>query len=339
MLAGLLVPLACGGGAPPHDHVEVAGSVVRDDPTAVAAVDGALELLVSGDRAGAHAALTAALDRHPDSYEALLEHARLGAALGDTAPALATYQRLFLADPADVPVARGLARLALFLGRVDLAGPAADALAGPDAAAGDLALAAEVALAAGDVELARTRAEEATRVDPKHPDGHHQLALALLEGAALGGPDATATDQVQVALRKAIHQDPGRVEARHLLGTLLLQGDAEARGTRLLDSIELVRELEDPAFAAGDPAERIQRARAIGVELPGWSRPQLEVARAQLALGQPVKADATLAEAMAKRPRLLELYKLRYAAALARGDTKAERNWLERWTEQRSQDD
>ncbi|MDF1800162.1 MAG: hypothetical protein P1V81_13365 [Planctomycetota bacterium] len=338
LLAGVALLGACAGGTDP-----TGAAFVRADAEAVAEVAVALERLAGGDRAGAFATLEAVVARHPDSYEAQLEFARLAATNGSTAPALAAYQALFAANlaagvPHDPSVARGLTRLALFLGQTDVAVEASASLAGPGATAADLALAARAAFESGDPATARLHAEAAVAADPRDAEAHHQLALALLElpGAAV---DATQTTGAQASLRKAIQEDPGRIEARFLLGTLMLQADDTIRGERLLEVTELVRELDTPGFLALEPRARIRRARQIAEEVPAWSRPLLEVARAQLALGQPAKADETLAEAMQLKPKTLELYKLRYAAAIARNDPKAQKNWLQRWTDKRSQDE
>jgi len=340
LLAGVALLGACAG-----DSDQAPTSFVRADAEAVAEVAVALERLASGDRVGAFATLEAVVARHPESYEAQLEYARLAATSGSTAPALAAYQALFAADapagtagPSDPSVARGLTRLALFLGQTEVAVEASASLTGPGATAADLALAARAAFESGEPAAAKLHAEAAVAADPRDAEAHHQLALALLElpGAA---EDATQTAEAQASLRKAIQEDPGRIEARFLLGTLMLQADDVVRGERLLEVTDLVRELDTPGFQALDPRTRIRRARTIAEEVPAWSRPLLEVARAQLALGQPAKADETLAEAMQLKPKTLELYKLRYAAAIARNDPKAQKNWLERWTDKRSQDE
>ena len=335
LLIGSLFLGACAGEDQAAPTAELPIELARGDAAALARVEVALEHLAGGRRPDALATLEACLDAHPGSLEANLEYARLAATSGHTAPALATYERLHAADPTDDGVARGLARLALFLGREDLAGRAADVLAADaSSSAADLALAAEVALAAGDVPLARSRAEAAVERDPMDPAAHHQLALAMLEEL----DDTLATGPVQNTLRVAVHLDPGRTEARHLLATLLMQVGKEELGRGLLDANALIAELGSAEYAALGPRPRMKRAREVADDLPTWSRPALEIARAQLALGQAAKAEETLVGAMDLRPRSLELYKLRYAAALARADAKAADNWLERWNLKREQD-
>jgi len=300
---------ACGGG-PTFEH---------GLPEANAALDAALEA------GSGMAAFESLLARYPSSYEVKLEYAHRAASAGNNAQALQTFEELSRADSADKAAARKLAALCLFVGQLDRAAVPIASLLLDQPTSDDQVLAARLAHARGDLVEAEARGRAAVAADSKNSAAHFELALILLDGEA---PESPA---VEAELKAALASDPGLAEAHYALGTWLLQADDEAAGKRQLETSQLARELTAPAFLKVAPQERMQRAYQIGARLPKWSQPLLEIARAELELGRPKKAEASLALAAKLVPNTPERAKLLYATAKARGDQAQAKKRLKEW--------
>jgi len=269
--------------------------------------------------------------RFPRSFEVRLEYARHAATAGNSAQALETFEALGAAAPDDRAVARRLCNLCLFVGQLDRAAAPLQRLLGADEpTAEDHVLAARLARARGDLTAALDFARTAVRAAPESAAAHHELARVLLEANA---PDeAAATAELEAALAL----DPGLAEARFLLGTLLLQAGDELAGQRALDAGTLAEQLTSADFRARPAEERLQRAHQLAARIPDWSRPWLEVARAELELGRPKKAELSLARAGELRPDDVERLKLLFAAAKAAGRTQLADQRLAAWREART---
>ena len=190
-------------------------------------------------------------------------------------------------------------------------------------------LAARLAHASGDLAGAERAARAAVAARSNSSAAHHELALVLLELEPLDEAAARAELEAALAL------DPGLAEAHYALGTLLLQMGAEAPGQRALEASALVHELDSPAFGKLPPTKRIQRAYQIGARLPSWSRPLIEIARAELELGRPKKAESTLERAATLAPNDPERHKLLYATAKATGNKALAQKRLTAWRKAR----
>ncbi len=298
--------------------------LTRGDADALAVAQAAVELVAEGNRPAAVAKLEAAIERYPHSYELRFEFARVASNSRFTAPALDTFELLMAADPDDLDVPRNYARLAIYVGQfVRAKEPIAHLLAAQDPTSEDFAVAASLALALGDSTGATSAAENAIKADAKNASAYHLLGKSILD---TGGSESDAL----AALATALEIDPGLDAARFSYGTLLLQKGSE-RGQAELARWQASSSLTGPEFTGSKSEERLALARKVSKALPTWSLPWIEIARCQLELGQPRKAEESLAIAFKRAPFTLECYKLSYAAARAQNDSKNAALWLDRW--------
>lgn len=309
---GLLLTAACDAGP----------RFERANPEALAAIEKALET---------NAPLDELVARYPNSYEVRFESARRAATSGNSALAIETFEELGADAPDDLVLARRLCNLCLFVGQLDRAEvPLARLLDRPQPSSEDRVLAARLARARGDLPGATTHARAAVLQDPSSSRAHHELALVLLESTTPDERTATAE------LRAALALDPGSTDAHFTLGTLLLQAGGEDEGRRALEASALTQELGSASFRRLPVASRQQRAHQIAARLPNWSRPWLEIARAELELGRPKRAEVSLARAAELLPDDVERYKLLYAAAKAAGKSQLATQRLAAWRQARS---
>lgn len=307
---------ACGGG-PRFEH---------DEPEAVAALNAAL---ASGEGLQTLKELRA---RYPNSFEVQLEYARRAASAGNNAQAIEVFEALAEDDPTSATVARKLAALCLFVGQLERAAAPIGALMAEDPAPADLVLAARLAHARGDLKDAEALTQRALAAAPDDNSAHFVLAQVLFDG------DDPGSEAVRDELLAALLGDPGLAEAHYALGTWYLQAGDEAAGGRQLEAATLVDELTSKAFLDAPAKERMQRAYQIGARLPTWSAPMLEVARAELELGRPKKAEASLGRAAKLVPQTPERHKLLFAAAKARGEEALAAERFEAWRRARLED-
>jgi tetratricopeptide (TPR) repeat protein len=311
----LVVSVACCGGGP---------HLTRGDADAIAAAQAAVDLVATGNRPSAITKLEAAIERYPKSYELRFEFARVASNSRFTAPALDTFEMLMIEDPGDLDVPRNYARLATFTGQLERAkAPIAVLLGAAQPSSADYTAAARLAFELGDTGGAKAAAEKAIAKDSGNADAHLLLGKSLLEA---GGDDQNA----MAVLAKALELNPGLTAARYAYGTLLLQTGNEA-GRSELDRWETSLFLASPDFTLMKVGERVELSRVASKALPNWSLPWVEIARAQLELGQPRKAEESLLIAFKRAPITLEIFKLSYAAARAQNDSKNADLWLKRW--------
>ena len=314
--------LGCGGRDATFEH---------GDPGALALIERALESSVLGKEHVAFAQLEAGLDEFPRSFELRREYAGCAVRTERLALGIEAFELLLAAEPEEVGVARSLAHACLsggFLARAEA--PIQWLSARADADAFDLDLASRLTFERGDLDAAASWAERARALAPEDPAVAFQLARVRV---AAGDPETRA------ALERTLELDPGQTQARFALGTLELQTGHDEAGQRQLKLREEVRRLDGKAFRALAAKPRLEAARQLSRELPDWSAPLLEVARAQLELGQPKKAQETLRRAAELRPDSLERAELNYAAALARGEQASAAEWLAVWKEKSGRQD
>jgi tetratricopeptide (TPR) repeat protein len=302
--------------------------LTRGDTAALALAQAAVELLAEGDRPGAIEKLNAAIQRYPLSYELRFEYARVASNSRFTAPALDTFALLMDEDPSDLDVPRNYARLAIYLGQLDRASePIARLMASSNPTSADYTVSASLAFALGDSERARQTAGHAIAQDDSNAEAYSLLGKSIIEA---GGDDAEAL----AALATAIGLNPGLGSARYAYGTLMIQtGDEGGRGE--LERWKTCTSLKGADFKRSEIAQRLSNSKEASRVIPEWSTPWIEIARAQLELGQPRKAQESLAIAFKALPVTNEMYKLSYSAARAQNDTKNAELWLKRWTRAR----
>lgn len=309
---------ACGGDA----QLEPAG------PEALTLADQVAEQLLGGDAHGAFAAAGAALALYPRARELHVEYAQAAVATNRPGLAIDTWQTL--RDSASSPAERHrleqqIAHEALTHGLVERAATAVAALrALPEPGAFDLLLISLDAFERGELERALTAARAGRALDARDATLAYQLARAEL---ALG------QDQARATLQATLELDPGQDRAYFNLAQLDIEAGADASAEAALAKQATVRELTRKSFTDLNPKQRIQLASKVARELPEWSLPHIEIAAAQLELGQPRKAQETLDIARVKRPFNLRTIELSYAAARASNQPKEARAWLKRWRE------
>lgn len=316
VLVLLLAGAACSESRATFEHA---------DPTGLARVEAALELSVLGNDHAAFQLLSAALEELPRSFEVRFEYASSAVRTERLALGIEAYEELWAAEPERLAVARNLAHASLSGGFLEHAAPPILWLSGRAEASGfDLDLASRLAFERGDLVAAEDWARKAVSRAPDNARAVFQLARVLL---AAEDPGARG------ALERTLALDPGQTQARFALGTLELQSGNQQAGELQLAQRELLRRLKGADFRVLAAKPRLEVARQISRELPAWSEPLLEIARAQLELGQPKKAQETLERAAELRPDSLDRIELQYAAALARGERRNAREWLAIWKE------
>lgn len=282
---------------------------------------------MAGDNEAAFQVLSSGLRDFPRSFELRAEYAMVAARTERSALAIETWEGLIAAGGSVRDLQRHLARASLAGGFLEHArAPIQSLIARQDAGAEAFDLASRLAFEAGDLERAVTMAREAVQRDTKNPRIAYQLARVLV---------AADDDAARDRLVRTLVLDPGHVQARFSLGTMDLQADRTSSGDEHLRLRGLVQRLAGKDFKTATPEARIAQAKAVAKELPNWSKPVLEIARAQLALGKPKKAQTTLQRAADLAPHDFDLSELHYAAALARNQKQVAKRWLGIWKRER----
>ena len=311
-----LVLVACG----PSDGLE------PGPPEARTIADGVAELLLTGNDHGAFEAAKTGLEAFPTARELHAEYARAAVATDRPQLALDTWERMLASaedEAARRDLWRSIAGQALASGLVQQAADAIAALrAVPDPSAYDRLLISLDAFERGELDRALDVAR--TGLDGAPNDALLAYQVARIE-LVLGRPDAEAS------LRRVIELDPGQDRAYFNLAQLALERGDDAAAEAALAKQTEVRELTRASFAALGPKARIRRAEEIAAALPTWSLPWVEIAQAQLELGQPRRAQETLDEARARSPFTARIVELAYAAARSRGEELEARKLLQRW--------
>jgi tetratricopeptide (TPR) repeat protein len=165
----------------------------------------------------------------PGSYEVRYELGSALAAAGQTERAIRELQVAEKIRPSTPDPHDQLARLLTKTGQDELARKehaqyAALVSRGDPGAAGKLNAQANQLLAAGKARAAADAYREALRVDPKNPQLHYNLSLALDK---LGDRDAEEQE-----LEKAIQLDPDLAVAHNQLGVLALQANRTSEADR-----------------------------------------------------------------------------------------------------------
>jgi tetratricopeptide (TPR) repeat protein len=166
----------------------------------------------------------------PENYEVRYEFGLALAAAGQTQRAIRELQVAERVRPSAPDVHDQLARLLAKAGQGELAQKehaqyaALVARGDPDAAAGKFNAQANQLLAAGNARAAADGYREALRADPKNPQLHYNLSLALDK---LG--DRAAEQQ---ELEKSVQLDPDLAVAHNQLGVLALQANRTAEAER-----------------------------------------------------------------------------------------------------------
>ena len=316
-VAALLLALAACG---PGDALE------PGPPEARTIADGVAELLLTGNDHGAFEAATTGLEAFPTARELHAEYARAAVATDRPQLALDTWERMLASaedDAARRDLQRNIAGQALASGLVEEAAAAIAALrAAPDPSPYDQLLISLDAFERGELERALDVARAGLAAARADALLAYQVARTEL---ALGRPGAEAS------LRRVIELDPGQDRAYFNLAQLALERGDDAAAEAALAKQAEVRELTRASFAALGPKARIRRAEEIAAALPTWSLPWVEIAQAQLELGQPRRTQETLDEARARSPFTARLVELAYAAARSRGQELEARKLLKRW--------
>ncbi|WP_435018012.1 protein kinase domain-containing protein [Tundrisphaera sp. TA3] len=272
-----------------------------------------LEMGRTGQRLGrfraARADYAAALAGDPAgevAREARRDLARLEADSGRPGRARAIYDELVSADPDDRRSRWGRARLALRLGRPDLAGPDLDALIASTPAplrAPYLADRAMAWLAEGRAERAEEAATLAARLDP---NPHH----------------ARLRDRARVALGRDLDPWPDRPDAFDGFpfgGPALRQSLREAAG-RLGDGRDADPTRAVLLSAAGDHAGALALAERRVAEAPGCVDARLALARIARRAGRADLALSAIAGGLAIEPDAPDLMELHGSIRVAQGD-------------------
>lgn len=317
LVLALLLAGACGEGAP--SGLEPAG------PEAQALAEGVADALVSGDSHGAFARAEAALELFPGARELHVELAHAAAATNRPGLAIETWNALLPGAAPDerLRLQRRIAHEALTHGLVaEAAAAVADLAALPAPEAFDHLLLSLDAFERGALDAALAHARRGQELDPRDATLAYQVARCEL---TLELPAARAS------LERTLELDPGQDRAYFNLAQLAIERGDEAAADELFARQNTIRELTRKAFTSLPPKQRLQLAGKIARELPEWSLPAIEIAQAQLELGQPRRTQETLEEARQKRPFNLRTIELSYAAARARNQENEARQWLRRW--------
>jgi predicted Zn-dependent protease len=314
--AGLLWLAACAD----QPAFTVAGAEAQ------ALADRIAELLMTGDTHGAFEAANQALVVYPKARALHEELAHAAVATNRPALAIETWQAL-LAETTDPTERHALNQSigfeALTHGLVELGADAiAELRTAPEPSAADLLLMSLDAFERGALDEALDAAQIGAAMDPRDATLAYQVARLEL---ALG------RDSARAALERTIELDPGQDRAHFNLGQLAMERGDDAAAEVALASQARIRQLTKQSFSELPPKARQQLASEIASDMPTWSIPLIEIAQAQLELGQPRKAQETLERAREAQPFSVRIIELSYAAARARGQEKDARMWLQRW--------
>lgn len=293
---------------------------------AQALADRVAELLMTGDTHGAFEAANQALLIYPEVRELHEELAHAAVATNRPALAIETWQALLASttDPAERhALNQSIGFEALTHGLVELGASAiAELRTLPDPSASDCLLMSLDAFERGALDEALDAAQTGADKDPRDATLAYQVARVEL---ALG------RDSARAALERTIELDPGQDRAHFNLGQLAMERGDDAAAEAALASQARIRQLTKQSFVEMPPKVRLQLATEVASDMPTWSLPLIEIAQAQLELGQPRKTQETLERAREAQPFSVRLIELSYAAARARGQEIEARMWLQRW--------